>query len=74
MAEHSICQPGRPFPQGEGHAGSPGFAAFPEAEVHRILFYSGFGVAYALARAGLQFLQRLVGELAVPAESLRARK
>ena len=28
MAEHSMCQPGRPSPQGEGHAGSPGFADF----------------------------------------------
>jgi len=28
MAEHSICQPGRPLPQGESQAGSPGFEAF----------------------------------------------
>ncbi len=27
IAEHSICQPGRPFPQGESQLGSPGFAA-----------------------------------------------
>ena len=28
IAEHSICQPGRPSPQGDGHEGSPGFACF----------------------------------------------
>ena len=28
MAEHSMCHPGRPFPHGESHAGSPGLACF----------------------------------------------
>ena len=31
MAEHSMCQPGRPgalMPTGEGQAGSPGFDGF----------------------------------------------
>jgi hypothetical protein len=28
IAEHSMCQPGRPSPNIEGHLGSPGFAAF----------------------------------------------
>ncbi len=32
MAEHSMCQPGRPGPQGEGQAGSPGFEAFHSAK------------------------------------------
>jgi hypothetical protein len=32
MAEHSMCQPGRPAPHGEGHDGSPGFAAFQSAK------------------------------------------
>ncbi len=32
MAEHSMCQPGRPSPHGESHAGSPGFAAFHSAK------------------------------------------
>src|ERR1700722_8057228 len=32
MTEHSICHPGRPGPQGEGHAGSPGFDAFHNAK------------------------------------------
>ena len=28
IAEHSICQPGRPLPQGDSQNGSPGFADF----------------------------------------------
>ena len=32
MTEHSICHPGRPGPQGDGHAGSPGFEAFQSAK------------------------------------------
>ncbi len=35
IAEHSMCQPGRPEPHGEGHdalAGSPGFAPFQRAK------------------------------------------
>ena len=28
IAEHSMCQPGRPRPHGESQAGSPGLAAF----------------------------------------------
>ncbi len=32
MAEHSICHPGRPGPQGLSHFGSPGLAAFHKAK------------------------------------------
>ena len=32
MAEHSMCQPGRPRPHGLSHSGSPGFAAFQSAK------------------------------------------
>ena len=32
IAEHSMCQPGRPGPQGLGQDGSPGFAAFQSAK------------------------------------------
>lgn len=32
MAEHSMCQPGRPAPQGEGKLGSPGLAPFQSAK------------------------------------------
>ena len=33
IAEHSICQPGRPLlPHGVSHAGSPGLAAFQTAK------------------------------------------
>ncbi len=28
MAEHSMCQPGRPLPHGESHVGSPSLPAF----------------------------------------------
>lgn len=28
IAEHSMCHPGRPFPQGDSQNGSPGFTAF----------------------------------------------
>jgi len=32
MAEHSMCHPGRPGPQGEFQDGSPGFTAFHSAK------------------------------------------
>src|SRR4030095_14614625 len=32
MGAHSICHPGRPFPQGLSHAGSPGLADFHKAK------------------------------------------
>ena len=32
MAEHSMCQPGRPLPQGLSHEGSPGLAFFHRAK------------------------------------------
>ena len=32
MAEHSMCQPGRPGPHGLSHAGSPGLAPFHRAK------------------------------------------
>ena len=32
MAEHSMCHPGLPGPQGESQCGSPGFAAFHNAK------------------------------------------
>ncbi len=32
ITEHSICQPGRPGPQGDGHAGSPAFDPFQRAK------------------------------------------
>ncbi len=32
IAEHSICQPGRPGPQGLSQAGSPGFDPFQRAK------------------------------------------
>jgi hypothetical protein len=35
MAEHSMCHPGRPGPQGEGHDGSPSLADFLCGRRHR---------------------------------------
>ena len=32
MAEHSMCQPGRPGPQGLSHDGSPGLDLFQSAK------------------------------------------
>ncbi len=32
IAEHSMCQPGRPCPQGDGQDGSPGLALFQRAK------------------------------------------
>ena len=32
MTEHSICQPGRPGPHGDGQDGSPGLEAFHRAK------------------------------------------
>ena len=32
MTVHSMCHPGRPSPQGDGHVGSPGFAFFQRAK------------------------------------------
>ena len=38
IAEHSICQPGRPSPQGDSQKGSPGFLAFHRAKSWLLLF------------------------------------
>ena len=40
MAEHSMCQPGRPGPQGLGHEGSPGLAPFHRAKSAALRFRS----------------------------------
>jgi hypothetical protein len=32
IAEHSMCQPGRPFPHGDSQEGSPTFEAFHKAK------------------------------------------
>ena len=39
MVTHSMCQPGRPGPHGDGQVGSPGLAAFHRAKS------SGFSLA-----------------------------
>ncbi|MNL44628.1 hypothetical protein D3C87_1672170 [compost metagenome] len=40
MAEHSMCQPGRPGPQGESQEGSPGLEAFQRAKSMGWRFFS----------------------------------
>ena len=40
MAEHSMCQPGRPGPQGLGQEGSPGLAVFHKAKSAALRFRS----------------------------------
>ena len=60
MAEHSMCQPGRPGPQGLGQEGSPGLARFPEGEVGGAPLPLGHATSFALHR-----LQAAMAELAV---------
>ena len=38
ITEHSICQPGRPLPQGESQLISPGLALFHSAKSNGFLF------------------------------------
>ena len=61
MAEHSMCQPGRPGPHGLSQDGSPGLAALPQGEVAGIALL----VADLDARAGFQLLRIAVAQLAV---------
>ena len=64
IAEHSMCQPGRPgaaIPAGDGHDGSPGFDGFHSTK--------SIGVALVGrdidSRAGDHLVERAVGQLAV---------
>ena len=58
MAEHSMCQPGRPRPHGDSHeVSSPSLCAFPEREVAgiflqvaRFLLLGGLLIASASIR------------------------
>lgn len=38
IAEHSICQPGLPKPQGDSHEGSPGLLFFQSAKSFKDFF------------------------------------
>ena len=40
ITTHSLCQPGRPSPHGDGHAGSPGFDSFQSAKSAGWCFWS----------------------------------
>ena len=59
MAEHSMCQPGRPGPQGLSHDGSPGLAALPQGEVGRRALALGHLAAFALHGLGTSRLLSL---------------
>ena len=60
MAEHSMCQPGRPGPQGLGQEGSPGLAPFHRAKSAARVLPLGRVAPFALHR-----LDRAVAQLAV---------
>ncbi len=60
MAEHSMCQPGRPGPQGLSHDGSPGLDRFHSAKSPGWRFSTVGSI-----RAGQQVLRVAVAELAV---------
>ena len=59
-----MCQPGRPSPHGDGHAGSPGFGVLPQHEIERVVFAR----RHVHAFAGPKFVERFAGELAVTLE------
>ena len=62
IAEHSMCQPGRPGPQGESHDGSPGFAAFQRTKS----LTSSFSYSSSATRSPRRACVRsMPGELAV---------
>ena len=57
MAEHSMCQPGRPGPQGLSHAGSPGFAPFQRAKSPGLRFSDDGSIrAPAMSSSGSRWL------------------
>ncbi len=61
IAEHSMCQPGRPGPHGLSQAGSPGLGPFPQGEVAGV----ALSVADFDAGAGFQLLRVAIAQFAV---------
>jgi hypothetical protein len=61
MAEHSMCHPGRPWPQGDAHEGSPGLAAFHRAKSRGFFFRSS---------TSTHLIEGPLGELAVLGKAL----
>ena len=61
MTTHSVCQPGRPSPHGDGQLGSSGLATFHSAKSAgwRLLLLP---VDLPLAAADQHLVERLVGE------------
>ena len=61
MAEHSMCQPGRPGPQGLSQYGSPGLAPFHRAKSPGLRLL----VAHLDAGPGFELLRIAMAQLAV---------
>ena len=73
MAAHSTCQPGRPRPNRESQAGSPGRSARQTDDVERVLLARAVRIAAAF-RGQLQHLrQRQVGQRARARQRTEAR-
>ena len=66
ITTHSVCQPGRPSPHGDGQLGSPGLAFFHSAKSTGERFSS----LPSTAGAGLQRVERLAGEQPVVVDRL----
>ena len=67
IAEHSMCQPGNPRPQGESHSccrSTPGRRQLPEREVGGV----ALGLDVLDAARGLELVEVEVGELGVAGE------
>ena len=70
IAEHSMCQPGRPRPQGLSQPGRSGVRRLPQHEVHRVAL-----VGRDLhPGAGAHVLERAARELAVVRDSSAPRR
>ena len=65
MAEHSMCQPGRPGPRRVSQDGSPSLRVLPQGEIVDALLLVLVGLA---ARPGLQPVQVDLGQPAVAGE------
>ena len=70
IAEHSMCQPGRPLPHGLSQPGSPRLGGLPEREVERV----ALALADVDARAGASRSSIVaVRELAVAGKARTAK-
>ena len=70
IAEHSMCQPGRPGPQGESQVGSPGFAAFQRTKS----LMSSFSYSSSATRSLRRACERSIPESRPYAGNVEIRK